>query len=97
MWKIGGIAAILALGFSLTASVWAQERVWPLGTQRIFRAGTVESGDFVLKDASGVTRGQLGMTARGPALQLFDPSGRMIWSTTGGPRPSANSHEAGVN
>jgi hypothetical protein len=90
LWKIGGIAAIAALAFSLTASIWAQERVLPRGAERAFRARTVESENFVLKDADGATRGVFTMTARGPVLELPAPGGRVIWSTQRGPQPAGD-------
>jgi ferric-dicitrate binding protein FerR (iron transport regulator) len=84
-WKIGGIAAVAALAFSLAATAWAQQR-----NAMPFRTPTVEAEHFVLKDASGVTRGEFTMTANGPVLQLFGPGGRVIWSTRGGARPATD-------
>jgi hypothetical protein len=86
-WKIGAVAAIAALAISLTATMWAGERVLPRGTEKAFRARTVESEHFVLKDEGGVTRGEFTMTVGGPVLELFGADGRVIWSTKSGPRP----------
>ncbi|MGH9740138.1 MAG: hypothetical protein ACRD4X_16380 [Candidatus Acidiferrales bacterium] len=85
-WKIGGIAAIAALAVSLTATLWAQERVFPRGAERALRVQTVESEHFVLKDADGTTRGEFAVTPTGPVLELLGPDGKVIWSTKGGMR-----------
>jgi len=89
-WKIGGIAAIVALACSLTAGVWAQARVLPRGAERAFRSRTVEAEHFVLKDASGATRGEFSVTPQGPVLEIFGPAGKVIWSTRSGPRPAGD-------
>ena len=87
-WKIGGVAAIAALAFSLTAGVWAQEHVLPRGTERTLKSPTVEAEHFILKESNGVTRGEFTMTPTGPVLELFGPDGKVTWSTRRGPRLS---------
>ncbi|MGH9688281.1 MAG: hypothetical protein ACRD5K_14450 [Candidatus Acidiferrales bacterium] len=89
-WKIGGIAAIGALAVSLTATLWAQERVLPRGAERPLRVQTVESEHFVLKDSAGATRGEFTVTPTGPVLELLGPDGKVIWSTKGGWRPAGD-------
>jgi len=86
-WKIGGIAAIAALAFSLTAGLWAQEQVLPPGTERAFRSRTVEAEHFILKDESGHTMGEFTVTPQGPVINLYGLNGKTIWSTR--PRPLA--------
>ena len=83
-WKIGGIAAMVALACSLTASVWAQ--ALPPGTARALRAQTIEAQHFVLKSADGQTEREFTVSARGPVIELFGPGGKVIWSTRSGPR-----------
>lgn len=89
-WKIGGIAAIAALAVTLTATLWAQERVFPHGTESALRVQTVESEHFVLKDADGTTRGEFEVTLTGPVLELLGPDGKVIWSTKGGMRQAGD-------
>jgi hypothetical protein len=88
MWKIGGIAAIVALATAITASAWAQQYVLPRNAQRALRAPTVEAEHFVLKSDSGQTEGELTITPQGPVLNLYDANGGVIWSTRGGARPA---------
>jgi hypothetical protein len=84
-WKIGGIAAIAALAVSLTASAWAQQH-----NERAFRAQTVESEHFILKNAGGQTEGELTVTPQGPVLNLYGAGGQIVWSTKGGTRPASD-------
>ena len=88
MWKIGGLAAIVALAAAITANAWAQEYALPRGAQRTLSAPTVEAQHFVLKDANGQTKGELTVTREGPVLNLYGVNGRVIWSTQGGARPA---------
>jgi len=88
MWKIGGLAAVVALAAAITASALAQQYPLPRGAQRELRAPTVEAEHFVLKSDSGQTEGELTVTPQGPVLNLYDVNGRVIWSTRGGTRPA---------
>ncbi|HEY6904923.1 MAG TPA: hypothetical protein VI216_11495 [Candidatus Acidoferrales bacterium] len=75
-WKIGGVLATLALASLLAIGVRAQE--WPRPTQR---AKLIEAGAFVLTDANGVTKGEFSIKDGNPVLQLYGPTGKVIWST----------------
>ncbi len=75
-WKIGGVLAALALGSLLAIGVRAQESRRP--TQR---ANLIEAGAFVLTDASGVTKGEFSTKDGNPILELYGPTGKVIWST----------------
>lgn len=76
-WKIGGVLATLTLAALLAVGVRAQQE-WPRSTQR---AKVVESEAFVLTDASGVIKGEFSTKDGSPALQLYGPTGKVIWST----------------
>jgi hypothetical protein len=75
-WKIGGMLAALALAALATIGVRAQE--WPRPMER---AKVIEAGAFVLTDANGVTKGEFSVKDGNPILQLYGPTGKVIWST----------------
>lgn len=75
-WKISGVLAALALAALLAIGVRAQE--WPRHAQR---AKLIEAEEFVLTDASGVTKGEFSTKDGNPVLQLYGPTGKVIWST----------------
>jgi hypothetical protein len=75
-WKIGGVLAALALAALVTIGVRAQE--WPRPMER---AKVIEAGAFVLTDANGVTKGEFSTKDGNPILQLYGPTGKVIWST----------------
>jgi len=75
-WKIGGVLAALALASLVAIGVRAQE--WPRPT---LRAKSIEAGAFVLTDANGVTKGEFSTRDGNPVLQLYGPTGKVIWST----------------
>jgi hypothetical protein len=78
IWQVAGLLVLLALGFSRTANVMAQQA----GQATPLRATTVEAQDFLLKDAGGTVMGQLTVRDGKPALELYDASGKITWSTT---------------
>jgi hypothetical protein len=75
-WKIGGVLAALALAALVAIGVRAQE--WP---RPLERAKVIEAGAFVLTDANGVTKGEFSTKDGNPILQLYGPTGKVIWST----------------
>ena len=75
-WQIGGMLAALALAALATTGVRAQE--WPRPMER---AKVIEAGAFVLTDANGVTKGEFNVKDGNPALELYGPTGKVIWST----------------
>ncbi|HEY6441994.1 MAG TPA: hypothetical protein VIY66_01500 [Candidatus Acidoferrales bacterium] len=74
-WKIAGVLAALALGAFVAIGVRAQE--WH-PTQR---ANLIEAGAFVLTDTNGVTKGEFSTKDGNPILELYGPTGKVIWST----------------
>jgi hypothetical protein len=78
LWQIVGLLALSTLGFSRTANLMAQQ----VGQAAPLRATTVEAQDFLLKDTSGAVMGQLTVRDGKPALELYDASGKVTWSTT---------------
>ncbi len=77
-WKVGGVLAVMALASLLAVGVRAQQE-WPRATQR---AKTIEAEAFVLTDANGVTKGEFSTKDGNPILQLYGPTGKVIWSTS---------------
>jgi hypothetical protein len=76
-WKIVGVLAVLALASFLAVGVRAQQE-WPRATQR---AKLIEAESFVLTDAKGITKGEFSAKDGNPVLELFGPTGKVIWST----------------
>src|SRR5690242_1691090 len=76
-WKIGGVLAALALASLLAVGVRAQQE-WPRPMER---AKVIEAGAFVLTDANGVTKGEFSTKDGNPILELYGPTGKLIWST----------------
>jgi hypothetical protein len=75
-WKTGGVLAALALAALVAIGVRAQE--WPRPTQP---AKLIEAQAFVLTDANGVTKGEFSSKDGDPVLELYGPTGKVIWST----------------
>jgi hypothetical protein len=75
-WRLGGLAALLALAFFVAAGVRAQQDQRPA-----LRAATVEAHHFILQGDGGVTQGELMVSNGQPVLELYDASGKVIWST----------------
>jgi hypothetical protein len=80
VWQIVGLLALLIFGFSRTANVKAQQRtqVEPM------RGMTVEAQNFLLKDAAGTVMGQFTVRNGKALLELYDPTGKVTWSTNTG-------------
>lgn len=76
-WKFSSLLALLLLAFSLTISLRAQGDFLP----HLLRAKSVEAQGFVLKDFTGNVRAALRMKGDRPVLELYDSSGRVVWST----------------
>jgi len=76
-WKFFSLLALLLLAFSLTTSLRAQRDFQP----NLLRAKSVEAQGFVLKDFTGNVRAALRMNGDRPALELYDASGQVVWST----------------
>jgi hypothetical protein len=78
IWQIVMLLVLLALGFSRTATVKAQQD----SQLEKLRATTVEAQDFLLKDAAGRVLGQLSVRDGKAQLELYDASGKVTWSTS---------------
>jgi hypothetical protein len=75
-WKIASFLLLFVVGSSLATGLVAQERIEP----PLMRAKTVEAHSFLLKDSDGNIRGQMNMKADRPNFELYDKSGRVVWS-----------------
>jgi len=82
VWQIVGLLALLIFAFSRTANVKAQQKSQP----EPIRGTTVEAQNFLLKDAAGTVMGQLTVRNGKAQLELFDPTGKVTWSTNSGPK-----------
>jgi hypothetical protein len=82
IWQFVGVLFLLILGFSRTANVKAQQKsqAEPAG------GTTVEAQNFLLKDAAGAVRGQLTVRDGKAQLELYDPTGKVTWSTNTRPQ-----------
>jgi hypothetical protein len=78
-WKTASFAAVLAvvliLGASLANGVLAQGNPPPTPQ-------TLSAQSFELKDSSGNIRGRLSMKSERPVLELYDQTGKVIWTTS---------------
>jgi hypothetical protein len=75
-WKIASIFLLLVLASLLATGLIAQERVEP----PLLRAKAVEAQSFLLDDADGKLRGQMRMKAGGPSFEIYDQTGKVVWS-----------------
>jgi len=76
LWKYGSLSFALVAAAALTAGARGQQE-----HQDALHARTVEAEVFLLKDAGGITRGELTVKDGSPRLQLYSPSGKIVWST----------------
>jgi hypothetical protein len=76
-WKFFSLAALLLFTFSLTLGLRAQGDYLP----NLLRAKNVEAQGFALKDLTGNIRAALRLMGDRPVLELYDSSGRVLWST----------------
>jgi hypothetical protein len=75
-WKFASFLLLFVLASSLATGLVAQERIEP----PLMRAKTVEAQSFLLKDTDGNIRGQMNMRAGRPTFELYDRSGKVVWS-----------------
>jgi hypothetical protein len=78
-WKIFSLLALLLLALSLTAGVRAQGQ-GQVGPD-LLRAKSVEAQGFVLKDQLGGVRATLRVKGDRAMLEIYDSTGRVVWST----------------
>jgi hypothetical protein len=88
LWKLAGLIATLLLAFSFVAGVGAQQRPGMF----IPPAKELKAESFVLTDANGVTKGEFSTKNGSPILELYGPTGAVIWSTNPGPRTLTEGH-----
>jgi hypothetical protein len=75
-WKLASFLLLFVVASSLATGLVAQERIEP----PLMRAKTVEAQSFLLKDADGIVRGKMNMKAGRPIFELYDQSGKVVWS-----------------
>jgi len=74
VWKLSSLLLFLILAVSLAKGLMAQ------GTPPNHPI-TVEAQIFLLRDTDGHVRGKLAMKEDQPTLELYDPTGKVVWST----------------
>jgi hypothetical protein len=82
VWQFGGILLLLIFGYSGTANVMARQK----NQAEPVRDTTVEAQNFLLKDAAGAVRGRLTVRDGKAQLELYDPTGKVTWSTNTRPQ-----------
>jgi hypothetical protein len=82
IWQFVGVLLLLIVGYSRTANVMAQQK----SQAEPARGTTVDAQSFLLKDAAGVVRGQLTVRDGKAQLELYDPTGKVTWSTNTRPQ-----------
>ena len=75
-WKVASFILLLVVASLLATGLVAQERAEP----PLMRAKAVEAQSFLLDDADGNRRGQMRMKAGGPSFEIYDQTGKVIWS-----------------
>jgi hypothetical protein len=74
LWKLSSLLLFLILVVSLARGLMAQ------GTPPNHPI-TIEAQTFLLRDTNGNVRGKLAMKEDQPTLELYDPAGKVVWST----------------
>jgi hypothetical protein len=74
-WRLASLITFVLLLASLTVGLAHGQQPQPN------RPSTVEAQSFVLRDASGAVRGQLSVKGDKAGLELYDASGKTVWST----------------
>ena len=82
LWQIVGFLLLLTVGLARTANVTAQQK----SQAAPVRGTTVEAQSFLLKDPAGTVMGQLTVRDGKAQLELYDPSGKVTWSTNTRPQ-----------
>jgi hypothetical protein len=75
-WQFATLFLLFLVASSLATGLVAQERIEP----PLMRAKTVEAQSFLLKDADGNIRGRMNLRADRPTFELYDKSGKVVWS-----------------
>ena len=74
LWKLSTLLLFLVFAVALAKGLMAQ------GTSPNHPI-TIEAQTFLLRDANGNVRGKLAMKEDQPTLELYDPAGKVVWST----------------
>jgi hypothetical protein len=82
IWQIAALVLLAIVGFYRTANVKAQQK----SQSEPVRGTTVEAQSFLLKDAAGAVRGQLTVRDGKAQFELYDPTGKVTWSTNTRPQ-----------
>jgi hypothetical protein len=75
-WQLATLFLLFVVASSLATGLVAQERIEP----PLMRAKTVEAQSFLLKDADGNIRGRMNLRGDRPTFELYDKSGKVVWS-----------------
>lgn len=75
-WRLATLLLLFVVASSLATGLVAQERIEP----PLMRAKTVEAQSFLLKDADGNIRGRMNLRGDRPTCELYDKSGKVVWS-----------------
>jgi hypothetical protein len=74
LWKLSTLLLFLVFAVVMAKGLMAQ------GTPPNHPI-TIEAQTFLLRDANGNVRGKLAMKEDQPTLELYDPTGKVVWST----------------
>jgi len=75
-WKLASFFLLFILACLLATGLVAQGKIEP----PLVRAKAVEAQSFLLEDANGTVRGQMKMKAGGPSFEIYDETGKIVWS-----------------
>ncbi len=75
-WKFASFFLLFIVACLLATGLVAQGRIEP----PLVRAKAVEAQSFLLEDADGTVRGQMRMKAGGPSFEIYDETGKIVWS-----------------
>jgi hypothetical protein len=82
-WKLASFFLLFIVASSLAAGLAAQVRNEP----PLMRARAVQAQSFLLEDADGTIRGQMSMNGAGPNFEVYDQTGKVIWSVPSKAKP----------
>jgi hypothetical protein len=82
-WKLASFFLLFIVAPLLATNLVAQER----NTPALLRAKAVEAQSFLLEDSEGNARAQMKMKAAGPSFEIYDQTGKIVWSIPSKPMP----------
>jgi hypothetical protein len=81
-WKLASFFLLFVVASTLATGLVAQEKIEP----PLMQAKTVEAQSFVLKDTDGTVRAKMTMKAGRPSFELYDQTGKVVWSVPSKPQ-----------